>query len=194
MQQRHGLILWVLCESSWPAKCYPELLGGQSHTQRHIHTTFRGSDISTCLIVPEEVVKHIKLVPEQNEWCTVSEEAAPHVSLRLHAGYWDKHTNPLTKRLTNVTDWNNTQIPQVLFSPSQGTYDYSLHQRRISIETLLHLWHWHTAQIVMAHPLIGLINHGVSAYITSSVHIHQTETHMITKIAPATTRYKSWQA
>lgn len=85
-------------------------------------------------------MKHTKLAPEQNEWCTVSEEGAPHVSLPLHAGYQDKDIIPLTKRLTNVlTDWNNTQIPQVLFSPSQGTYDYSLHHRLSSIATLLNL-------------------------------------------------------
>lgn len=95
--------------------------------------------LSSCLIVPKEVMKHIKLAPEQNEWCTVSEEVAPYVSLPLNAGYQEKDMNPMTKRLTNVIDWNNTQMTQVLFSPSWGTYDYSLHHRLNSIATLLHL-------------------------------------------------------
>lgn len=63
-------------------------------------------------------MRHIKLSPEQNEWCTVLEEAAPHNSLALHEGHQAKDMNPVTE--INVTDWNNTQIPQILFYPSQG--------------------------------------------------------------------------
>lgn len=57
------------------------------HTHRDTFTHLEGVtwDISTCLIVPEEVVKHIKLAPEQNEWCL--RRAAPHVSLPSHAGH-----------------------------------------------------------------------------------------------------------
>lgn len=58
---------------------------------------------STCLlIVPEGVVGHIQLSPEQNEWYRLSEEAVPHVSLALRAGYQPKDLGPMTKRLINI--------------------------------------------------------------------------------------------
>ncbi|XP_056913633.1 uncharacterized protein LOC130539351 [Takifugu flavidus] len=78
---------------------------------------------SPCLFVgPEGVAAQVDLTAEQNEWYEMGEEACPHVTLAIHAEHQAKDLGPMIKRLMSVTDWSSTQIPGLLYSPSEKSY------------------------------------------------------------------------
>lgn len=78
---------------------------------------------STCVWVGKEgVAAGVDLTPEQLVWYKGSAEASPHISLAVHANHQAKDLGPMCKRLSQLTDWQFSQIPQVLFSPSEGAY------------------------------------------------------------------------
>lgn len=74
------------------------------------------------LIGKEGVVAPISLTEEQTKWYEMSESAAPHVSIVLNPAHEARELGSMTKRLLGVTDWTESNIPNVFYSPSQEAY------------------------------------------------------------------------
>lgn len=78
---------------------------------------------SPCLFVgPWDVAAQVEFTAEQSEWYEMAGEAYLHVTLSIHAEHQAKDLGPMTKRLKSATDWSFTQIPGLLFSPSENSY------------------------------------------------------------------------
>ena len=75
---------------------------------------------------PEGVAAAAILTSHQMIWYQMGEEVVPHVSLALHPTHQAKDLGPMVKRAVEVTDWLQTQIPQVSFSPGCKTYCISM--------------------------------------------------------------------
>ena len=73
-------------------------------------------------VAPEGVAAGVKLTPEQQQWYKMSDEAAPHVSLALHPEHQAKELGSIVKRALSQTDWSQTPLPGVWFSPKSNIY------------------------------------------------------------------------
>ncbi|KAL6456704.1 hypothetical protein MHYP_G00352480 [Metynnis hypsauchen] len=71
---------------------------------------------------PEGVAAPVTLTPEQYSWYRMIDTAAPHMSLALHPKHEAKQLGPMVRRANETTDWVQTQLPNVLFSPKTQTY------------------------------------------------------------------------
>ncbi|XP_053194179.1 uncharacterized protein LOC128378637 [Scomber japonicus] len=84
----------------------------------------KGSEVtSTCLFAgPEGVAAAVTLPYELIKIYEMAAEAAPHITLAVHADHQAKELGPMTKRLLKVSDWVTTQIPQLSYSESEKAY------------------------------------------------------------------------
>lgn len=62
------------------------------------------------------------LTTEQLTWYEMCDTSIPHISLALAPGHEAKELGPMTKRLHETTDWELSEIPNLLYSPSQKAY------------------------------------------------------------------------
>lgn len=63
----------------------------------------------------------VDFTAEQNEWYEMADEACPHVTLGIHADHQAKELCPMIKRLKSASDGSCTQIPGLLYSPSENS-------------------------------------------------------------------------
>ncbi|XP_041863731.1 uncharacterized protein LOC121653990 [Melanotaenia boesemani] len=93
---------------------------------------------SGIVLGPQGVAALIDLTPEQLSFYEMSPSAAPHVTLAVSPAHSAKDLGPMCKQASDASDWVNTQLPQVLFSPSTSLYKIcSLTQDKATPETLL---------------------------------------------------------
>ncbi|XP_029367849.1 uncharacterized protein LOC115049619 [Echeneis naucrates] len=99
---------------------------------------------STCVWVGKEgVAAAVELTPEQLRWYEGAADASPHISLAIHANHQAKDLGPMCKRLSQLTDWQPTQIPQVLFSPSEGAYQITQTAEDTAVLEHRQIERWH---------------------------------------------------
>ncbi|XP_053731649.1 uncharacterized protein LOC128765183 [Synchiropus splendidus] len=77
---------------------------------------------SSIIVGPEGVAGTCDLTPDQQIWYQMAASAAPHISLALSPGHAAKELGPMMKRASTLTDWRQSDLPQVTFSPSTKMY------------------------------------------------------------------------
>ncbi|XP_062270837.1 uncharacterized protein LOC133976604 [Scomber scombrus] len=79
-------------------------------------------DSQNIYVAPEGVAAAVKLNTDQSPWYMMSEEAEPHVSLALHPLHQAKELGGIVKKALMQTDWVQTNLTQVQYSPAAKTY------------------------------------------------------------------------
>ncbi|KAL4007999.1 hypothetical protein ACER0C_001851 [Sarotherodon galilaeus] len=72
------------------------------------------------------VAAFVALPEEQMSWYRMGDEAVPHVSLAIHEGHQAKDLGPMVRAAIRATDWQQTQLTDVSYSPSCKTYRISV--------------------------------------------------------------------
>lgn len=71
---------------------------------------------------PEGVAAAILLTPKQQSWYQLANSAFPHVSFALSPHHQAKELGTMIKKASLITDWEQTQIPEVLCSASNPQF------------------------------------------------------------------------
>lgn len=79
-------------------------------------------DVCNIYVGPEGVAAAISLPDGLQVMYTLSDTAAPHVTLKVANGGEAKALGPMIKRCLAATDWIPTQHTHLLYSPSTQTY------------------------------------------------------------------------
>uniref|UniRef100_A0A3B4WJT3 ribonuclease H n=1 Tax=Seriola lalandi dorsalis TaxID=1841481 RepID=A0A3B4WJT3_SERLL len=78
-------------------------------------------DTESIYVAPIGVAAGVTLLPAQQQWYMMGDEAAPHVSLALHPDHQAKELGSIVKTAEQQTDWQLI-APQVMYSPTAQTY------------------------------------------------------------------------
>ncbi|XP_061681102.1 uncharacterized protein LOC133503446 [Syngnathoides biaculeatus] len=81
-------------------------------TSTHIYTAREG------------VAASCSLTPDQMTWFKMQEELVPHISLALSPGHVARQLVPMVKRLTQMTDWDDTPLPNIQIFKSADAYRF----------------------------------------------------------------------
>lgn len=82
----------------------------------------------------EGVAAVAELTLTQMEWYVMGQTAVPHIALSTHTDHDTKDLGPMCKRLHNTADWTNTQIPNLMYSPSEKAYRVALNSLTTSVK------------------------------------------------------------
>lgn len=108
----HVTLFYDQGHTEWYQDVFDENLEGR---EWHIHTT-------GIYVGPQGVAALAELTQEQMVWYRMQDESVPHVSLALHPGHQAKDLGPMVKMAIRSTDWLQSQIPGVSYSPGCKTY------------------------------------------------------------------------
>lgn len=77
-------------------------------------------------VAPEGVAAVCNLTPNQLPWYKMAPKAIPHISLALSPGHEARELGPMVQRLQQVTDWKQTEMPQIMYSVDADSYCISI--------------------------------------------------------------------
>lgn len=75
---------------------------------------------------PAGVAAFVALPEDQMSWYRMGDEAVPHESLAIHGDHQEKDLGPMVRTAIRATEWQQTQLTDVYYSPSCKTYCISV--------------------------------------------------------------------